>query len=298
MQRILIILLTLVLLTETSCEQAIERKRKRERSIKLDEVERTISLKDEERLEINLEFPAGVLKLEPGLNSSTIEFRGEYDSEETRPEITYEISHGVGDLLITTKEQKGKDRNIRLDDYRDNYWELKVPTKIAINFWIKSGFIDGEFDFTDLRVTNLEIDTGAGSVEINFDKLNEEKTKIKLGCGAAKFIGNNLCNANFTSLEFNSGVGASVLDFYGKQEGAAEVDINFGVGSNVIRIGNAFDVKLKKESSFLAPFTVRGLEPGADNEYFSPDFGRKSGKLEMRIALGIGHTSVRYEDEE
>ncbi|MBN2089822.1 hypothetical protein JW964_09415 [candidate division KSB1 bacterium] len=295
MRQIFLIIISFLFITELSCEQAIERKRQKERSNKLGEVEQTITLKDEQSLDINLEFPAGVLRLEPGIQTAVIEFRGEYDSEETRPEITYEINRGIGDLLIKTKERADGDRNIRIDDYRDNYWELKVPPKIAINFYIKSGVVDGELDFSALKVTYLEIETGAGSVEINFDKLNEAKTKIKLECGAAKFIGNNLCNANFTSFEFDGGVGASELDFYGEQKGEAEVDINFGVGSNVIRIGNDFDVKLKKESSFLAPFTVRGLEQDGDTEYYSPDFGRKSGKLAMRVALGIGHTSVRYE---
>ncbi|GEM_PF-1218326 len=298
MRQIFLMIITLLLITEISCERAIDRKQKREKSSKLGAVERKINLKDEESLEINIEFPAGVLKLEPALNSSEIEFRGEYDTEETRPEIIYEINRGIGDLLIKTKERADGDRNIRIDDYRDNYWELKVPPQIAINFYIKSGVVDGELDFSALKVTYLEIETGAGSVEINFDKLNEAKTKIKLECGAAKFTGNNLCNANFSSFEFNGGVGASELDFYGEQEGEAEVDINCGVGKNVIRIADNFDVKLKKESSFLAPFTVRGLEQDdrdSSDEYYSPDFGRKSGKLAMRVALGVGHTSVRYE---
>ncbi|MCI0514993.1 toast rack family protein [candidate division KSB1 bacterium] len=275
-----------------------ERKPKRHQRVqgfdKVKTLHQSVPFSNEKELHLKLEIPAAKLILNFVAGEKLIDFSGEYSSADTRPEFEYTLEDGVGALTIQSRHQD-EHRNIHWDEFKNNEWTLRIHRRIPLKLVIQAGAIDADLDLTYLSLTRLKIEVGAGSIELSCDTLNLVSSELQIQCGAAKFVGNNLCNLNFNFLKYEGGVGASELNFLGKQSGKAEIEINAGVGKNSIYLARHYDVRVRKSDSFLAPISLDDFEEKNGN-YFSYGFGKQAGQLDFDIRQGVGHTRFSWID--
>lgn len=288
-----IIWLNLLLITLTfACGADFSDEEKDNRFAAPRELVKEIPFNGEKELSLEIEFPAGNFIISRHNGPDLVSLKCRYDSPDTEPVISYDQRGTVGILVLETKIDHVDRKGIHVTDSDDNEWIIEISDKVILEMDAEIGFADAELDFTGIPLKRLSIEIGAGVIETMFDDLNPERCEIEISCGAAKFKGHDLGNANFESFSFDGGVGTSNLEFTGLQDGEAEVDLNFGVASNNIIVSDRFDVKVRKSDSFLAPMKMRRFEE-RDGYHFSPDYGKNSARLDMDINLGVGHTSLK-----
>jgi hypothetical protein len=269
------------------------RRERRERSWAKDALveKRQIPLSRETALRLDIDYHGGFLELERGTTGLLADIHLEFDLEENRPSIDYDSSLTSPTLRIHSP--RNRDGNFSFKKFRDNRWRIKVSPQIPIEIRIDAGAIDSRLDFTELQVEDLNINVGAGELQLEFNTPNAGRPRISINSGAASTEAFGLCNANFRRLEFNGGVGKSELSFDGEWKNEASVDLNLGVGSNAIFLPRHVGAKVRESGSFLSPVSLRNFEK-RDGAHYSNNYDEATGYLDFDIKIGVGHTSFRW----
>ena len=253
-----------------------------------------IELKGEKHLAVKMDIGAGIIDLKRNKTGDVLNAEVEYYPKKFEVDIDYQRSKDQGKLYLESKSKKGKGIDI---DTEDNYWYLEFSDKIPISFEINVGACEADFDFTGLKIDNLDMDLGASSVEVDFRKPNSERiSKINIDVGASELTITGLGNANFEEFSFDGGVGDFTLDFLGEFEHRAYVEIEVGLGSLTILIPKDAGVQIKSESSFLSSVCIdeRDFDEVEDDLYESDNFGETEKELVFDIEVGLGSVEVEY----
>ncbi len=246
-----------------------------------------IPWKGEKLVEVEIDFGAGDLTLSAGSGDLLLDADIETDEDAPRPEIHYRVQDGVGKLRLKIEK---RERHHWCWPRRSR-WELRFSDKVPLTFKINVGANKGRLDFTGLCVRNLEINIGASSTEILFGKPNPEVLeRIEICAGAARVRAKGLGNANFERLTFEGGVGIYTLDFRGKLDREADVDISMGVAQLTMLIPEEVGTRIKKEAP-LTGFWADGFEK-EDGYYVNDSFGRTKGTLIIAVKGGLGSINV------
>lgn len=254
-------------------------------------IRQTIGLTNQTALRLDLEYAAGRLDVEPASDGVLAELDLRFSSEEHRPTIDFDSTSTSPTLWIHSPKRRND--NVDLDRLRDNHWRLKLSPQIPITFDIEGGAFDALLVFSGLKVANLNLDVGAGELDIEFREPNPETPNLRINSGAASIDARGLCYANFRSFIFNGGAGKSDLSFDGDYQGEGEVEMNFGVGVNSVALSRALGVRVRKEGSFLSPISLRDFVKQGDT-YYSENYDTAQSKLDFYIKMGVGHTSIRW----
>jgi hypothetical protein len=294
MHRISLILCSLLLLScgERPEEWRAGREQRDRRRAKNDLVEtRQIQLSGETSLRLDIEYNGGYLDVEQDRSGLLADIYLEFDREENRPIIDYDPSALSPTLRI--RSPRKRDGEVSFNKFRDNRWRLKLSPQIPFDIRIDAGAVDGRLDFTAMKVADLEINIGAGELQLECREPNPERPRITINSGAAATDASGLCNANFRSLEFNGGVGKSHLSFDGEWKSEARVDLNLGVGANTVLLPRHVGAKIRESGSFLSPISMRGFEKRGGAHY-SENYDEAAGHLDFDIKMGVGHTSIKW----
>lgn len=277
--------------------QSEVRRERRERHTTSSELRETqqIPYGDQTELVLDVRYTGGFFDLDATDADVLAELDLTYDREELRPEIDFD-STGTKPLL-QIRSPHDRRENLSLDDLRANRWRIKVSRNVALICEVDAGAVDAWLNFSGLRLDELQINVGAGEMELEFRERNAGRPDMRINAGAASFTATGLCNANFETFKFNGGAGKSELIFDGDYEGEGNVELKFGVGLNNVRLAKDLGVRVRKSGSFLAPMSIRGFDKDGDY-YFSPNYERAHNRLDFFIEMGVGHTSVRWIEEE
>jgi hypothetical protein len=258
----------------------------------VEKIHREIKFQGEKALTVKIDYGGGTIILEKNKSGNILdaEIEGENPDE---IDIDYDRIGDRGELHL---DSKSKLRHLDFD-LDDNYWHLGFSDKIPISFKIEVGACKGEFDFTGLRIDNLDLDLGASSTQIIFREPNPERiSRFKIDVGASKLKIKGLGNANFDEFSFDGGVGDFTLDFSGELKHKAHVDIDMGLGSLTILLPEDIGVRIRKEDSFLSSFSIDEDEfkRMESNVFESENFGKTEGELILDIEVGLGSVKIEY----
>lgn len=250
----------------------------------MQEKEESIPLGNEESAQVEIRFGTGELWLAAGEPEELFSGKFRYNVEEWEPEISYRN----GRLRI---EQGGLDRDLGFPSGNaHNKWELEYSPDIPLDIEIKAGAGEGELDFTGLRVTELEIDMGAGDFVVRFDEPNPTAMRdLTVNAGASELEISGIGNAGPQRMTVQGGVGNVTLDFTGAWPRSANVYVTAGVGALTLRLPDNVGVRVRAVgalSSVDAPDFHR-----SGNAYVNDAFGEAETELDIRITTGVG--SVR-----
>jgi len=234
--------------------------------------------------EVTLEFAAGELYLSPGAGDLLIGGEVIYNIEDLKPEITVEAE----DVNMETG-------NYEINGFPNfqgeikNTWDLKLGS-MPLNLTIKAGAYTGEYELGDLSISNLHISDGAANVHLNFEKPNLiEMKSLRYETGASDISLENLANANFDTMIFESGAGNYELDFSGQLKRDSAVFIETGLSSMTITVPANMNVILSLEGS-LTNVTTRGTWDQSGNYYSISGDGPT---LTISIEMNAGNLILR-----
>jgi len=194
-----------------------------------------------EAVHLSLAFGAGTLTLAPG-SDALISGTATYNVADFKPEVTVS-GHNV-------RIEQGEYTLKGIPDMSNivNEWDLSIGN-VPIDLSIKAGAYEAEYEFGGLSLTNLTIQDGAADVELAFSSPNYVgMTFFRYETGVSNVSLTGLANANFTTMEFDSGAGNYTLDFSGELKRDASVNIETGVSNLTLIIPEGIPVQVTVES--------------------------------------------------
>jgi hypothetical protein len=261
----------------------------------LESKHREFSRTKEKELRVILEVSFGNISIEQG--ERDIIAAVDYDEEEAEKQklyISYDISDESGTLRVKLKEPTHFWNNDEDNESHHRYVDIKLSDAVPISFDMELGAGKGEINFTDLQVKDIKISTGASSVTMECSKPNPITTDdISIETGVSKFTATGIGNLNFRNLKFNGGVGSYKLDFSGKFQQSADVQIEIGLGSINIYVPKAIPAKLVYDDNWLSSFVLDDdFEKKRSGVYETDNFQEASKRLTIRMESGLGSVRI------
>jgi hypothetical protein len=188
---------------------------------------------------VNVAFGAGTLKLHSGAAASSL----------VSGTATYNISDFKPTVTVDAASVRIEQGNWHLSGIPDlskvkNEWDLSLAN-LPLDLTIDGGAYHAEYDFGGLALTDLTISDGAADVTAKFSSPNlAQMSLLSYSTGASNVSLTGLGNANFASLEFDSGAGNYTLDFSGKLKRNGSVHIGTGVSNLTLVIPVAVPVQI------------------------------------------------------
>jgi len=233
-------------------------------------------------INLTLSFGAGKLNLAPG-SKKLIEGTATYNIPDFKPEI----KTTGGNVHIT----QGDYQMTGFPDLKDikNEWNLKLGTA-PMNLTMKAGAYKGQYDFGGLSLTNLTVSDGAAEVTADFSAPNPEKLNVlSYKTGASNVTLNNLGNANFATMVFESGAGNYKLDFGGKFQRDGSVNVRSGMSNLTLVIPEGLATTVKVSSGLSnVQFPASGWSQNGDT-YTQKGSGPS---LTIIIEMGAGNVQI------
>lgn len=240
---------------------------------------------DERSLDVTVTFGAGTFNARKSERGVLYRMQLRYDEDNFAPVASLD-----GDELHLGTESVGHHVRIGRDDRNGNL-DLFLSDEVPMNLTMEFGAVSADLDLGGLRLTGLEIATGASRTVLDISEPNTERMRLALmDIGAAEFTALRLGNLNTSSLEVDAGVGDITLDFSGDLQRDMEVSIDMGLGSLELRIPEGVGVRLEKDT-FLASIDTEGLVKRGD-AYFSTDYAEADVHINLNIDAAFGSIKV------
>ncbi|MCH8304972.1 MAG: hypothetical protein IIB94_07565 [Candidatus Marinimicrobia bacterium] len=268
-----------------------------------------VDLTDQESLEINMKLNGGKVWFTKSPYDKLFMIEVEYNSEEMRPRYRYDEDDPSLSFRLLSKDEEFEendgisiefddgDLSIGLSSFKKTSWDLKFTDKVPLKINLFAGATKGNFDFTGMMISYLNIETGASKTFISFDEPNPIRmSEFKLSIGLAKFRGKHLLNANFKKMTIEGGLGKSTLDFTGETTEKCYVQMELGISSTIIILPRNIGVKIYADVSAFTSFDTNDLIEVEDDVYESPNWGETEGELVMDIEASIGFVEFIFED--
>ena len=202
---------------------------------------KTVNLQGAKAVHMNLEMPAGELRLEGGAHQ-LLEAEFFHAGSWGAPEVEYTVENGVGSLSV------GQQKGMQIAGNANNTWNLKVDDETPIELKVDVGAGKGEFHLAKVNLTRLELNIGAGqaNVDLTGERARDLEANIHGGVGEA-----------IVRLPKNVGVVATVhgglgsVDVHGlKEEDGQYVNAAYGKSPNTLRLtveGGIGHIRLEQE---------------------------------------------------
>lgn len=259
--------------------------------------QKDVPYNNERELKVNIESAFGKLNINRGDKNYIVQIEVVSDRKQGDPlrYVEYDVRDKIGFLKIPADGEYSGKKSYHFSGLDSRKTYLDFTDKVPISFDIELGAGKGNFDFTGLMVKDLNISTGASSVEIMFDKPNRSTIdNINIETGVSKFKAKNLSNANFNSLRFSGGVGTYELDFGGDLNKEVDVQIEIGLGSLTVKLPENIGAKIMYEKNWLSGIDLdRGFSEQEENEYLTDNYYSTKGRMNIKIEAGLGSVKVK-----
>lgn len=244
---------------------------------------------DEARFEATVTHAAGTLKLQPADGSLLYSMDLRYDADVFEPVVDY----ASGSLELGVE---GNGRDIRIKGDRGAAdMEVSLSPRVPLALELEFGAGRAEVELGGLRLTELEIRTGASETRIDVSRPNPVRlAHAEFAAGAAQFEAWGLANLNADRISVDAGVGEVVLDLSGEWRGDLGIEVDMGLGALELRVPRGVGVKLVKES-FLTDLDAPGLEREGD-AWYSADWRRAERHLTVDVQAAFGSIEIHWID--
>ncbi len=250
-----------------------------------------------QRMEVNVEFGLGEIRLERGNPAKAVTGYIQYDEDYIRPKVEYEVKGSVAYFRLTTKSRHEGWENVHMRDMESPESELYFTTRVPLEIDFNCGLGEAVLDLGDLKVMDLNLDNGLGETTLDFSTPNGvELRRISVDNGLGELTAKNLSNARTERLKFDCGLGEADLDFGGEELRDMSVDVNVGLGSVTLRIPRGYNVEMEAEESFLSTIDTRDMVQKGHGYYRSEDYDPDRPTLRITASVGLGSIDIKWTD--
>ena len=260
-------------------------------AVKLEKIEKTYSVKQQEILSVSLNIDAGKINVHKNDQPDMIFISVQYD--EDSDEIDFDFDKRKNELYISID----RDRWFKSwDDHRAPQLEVLLPFDVEIEFRskIKAGEI--KFDLGALKLSDFQLRNFAGEVEVDFSEPNQvEMEFMDINVKVGETTLRRLNNARFHNAKINSGIGELSIDFTGEGLKSSHAEIDLDIGETTIYLPH--DLGVRFDSSTFGFLTQSKIDYGFIKKgrfYYSEQYESASKSMDFSISSGIGELRVVY----
>jgi len=246
-----------------------------------DQIDVPLPVDAAQTVDLSLKFGAGTLKLRSGADG-IVSGTAMYNVSDFKPTVTANGS-------IVSIEQ-GNWRLTGIPDFTNikNEWDLALGN-LPLSLTIDAGAYQAEYELGNLALTNLAISDGAADVKLNFASPNlAEMSLLSYSTGASNVSLTGLGNANFASLEFDSGAGNYTLEFSGQFQRNGSVHIGTGVSNLTLVIPSGIPAQITVDGGLSNVTHNSGFSKNG-NVYTQSGTGPQ---LTIVVEIGAGNLTI------
>jgi len=251
-------------------------------------------LHGETRLQADLHYLAGGLRVAPGRANELYRMDASYDEERYRPTSDFNAAAGAVDLGLEPAGNGG----LRVLSRRQLRQDANVAFSPAVDLDldITLGAVDADLELGGLSLSALTIQAGASQAVVRFSQPNRSRCRsATITTGAAELTVLGLGNSRCDRIDFEGGMGKVTLDFGGTWSSSSRAEIKMAVGELTLRLPRRAGVRLTLDR-FLASFDPAGLVRSG-HAFQSPGYDRAERKLDIDLTTAVGGVRIEWADE-
>lgn len=250
-------------------------------------------LHGETRLNAELEYGAGSLRVAPGRPTELYRMDVSYDGERFLPVSDFDAARGAVRLGLRAAGGGGL-RVVSRDQLRQAA-SVTFSPGVDLDLDLTLGATDADVELGGLRIAAWRLQTGASQAVVRFSRPNGMRCRTgALSAGAADLTVLGLGNSRCDRLDFEGGIGKVTLDFGGTWTSSSRVGVRMAVGELTLRLPRQVGVRITMDK-FLASFDPAGLEQRGAS-YQSPGYAEAERRLDIEVASAVGDVRVEWTD--
>jgi hypothetical protein len=248
-------------------------------------------LHGETRLDAQLEFAAGMLKVAPGRQAELYRMQLSYDSDRFVPLSQYEGSARTVRLGVQSAGRAGL-RVVSKNQLRQKALvELSPRADLALDLNLGAG--EADVDLGGLRISQVRIETGASRATVRFSAPNRTRCETAVfEAGAADLAIYRLGNSRCEKVRVEGGVGKVTLDFGGSWTTTQKADVTLSMGELRLRLPKRAPVRIRMDK-FLSSFEPDGLIRRGDS-WVTRNFDPEQPHLDIGLTCSVGAVRVEW----
>jgi hypothetical protein len=243
------------------------------------------------RVATRFEYAAGTLRLVSGPPAELYRMDLSYDEDRYVPVSDFDIQRGSVVLGLKPAGEGGVrvvSRN-QLQQVAMVAFSPRVDLALDLNL----GAVDADVELGGLRVSQLQVKTGASKTVIRFSAPNAARCDhAAISAGAAELSLFGLGNSRCDRIEFEGGVGRVLLDFTGSWSSSAQVHVTMAMGELTLRLPRRIGVRVRMDK-FLSSFEPTGLVRRG-NEFESANYDVSPWHLDLDLTTAVGGVNVEW----
>jgi hypothetical protein len=252
-------------------------------------------LHGETRLDADLDYRAGGLRITPGRTGELYRMNASYDEDRYFPTSSYDAARGAvslglrpageGGLRVISRRQLRQDANVAFS-----------PT-VDLDLDLTLGAVQADIELGGLSLSELTMQAGASQAVIRFSSPNRSRCRAaEITAGAAELTPLGLGNSRCDRFELEGGMGKVTLDFGGAWTSSTQAEVKMAVGELTLRLPRNAGVRLTLDR-FLASFDPAGLVR-AGKGFQSPGYESAERRLDIQVTTAVGGVRVEWDGPE
>ncbi len=227
-----------------------------------------LELRGAERVSAEIEMGLGKITIGGG-SDDMLDAEFLYNVEDWKPVIEYDVSGGLGELVIRQHESTTKSfgRGLKCE------WDLRFSDRVPLDLVMEVGAGECRMDLEGLPVSGLDLKFGAGDVDL--------------------IIGGS---RTLSDLDLEAGAGDIMLDLTGDWDVDMDARIKAGVGRVRIRLPIDTGVRVETQKG-IGKVSMSGLRRKG-SYYVNEAYGDSDATLYIEVETGIGAIELRVGEAE
>ena len=246
-------------------------------------------LHGERRLNAVIEFAAGRLVVRSADRGRLYGLSLNYDAERFRPVGRYDADAAEVHLGVEGTGSGG----IRVNSRRALPQQalIELPLDVDLTLDASLGAAESTLDLGGLRLTALEVKTGASRTTIHFETPATGSCRTaSVSSGAGELTVTEAGNSGCRSWRLEGGVGEVNFDLAGAWPADARLTMNMALGGVTLSAPRDLGLRVRL-SGFLSNFDAKGFSKDGKT-YTSNNFASARRHIEVEVSSALGGVSV------
>jgi len=236
---------------------------------------------------VQVVYGTGMFGLRGTSNPLLYHMQLRYDATRSQPRHAFDPATRKLQLGV----QKSDVRFTGRSDNEDGRLQLELSRVTPLDLSLDLGAVEADLDLTGLKLSRLQIESGASEGKLRFDSLNATPMSVlQVSLGAASFRGERLANANARDIRVDAGVGNVELDLGGQWTQDIDLKVEVTLGIVTIHVPSDVGVHVSVRKT-LASFDHEGLIE-RDGAWVSRNWESAPRKLRISAKTVFGKLTI------
>lgn len=248
-------------------------------------------LRKETQLRAVVEFAAGTLTVRPGGSNHLYSMLLRYDAERFQPVGSYNPE--AAEVRMGVKSMGGGGIRVNRSRALPQVAVVEFPATVDLTLDVSVGAAEGTLDLGGLRLTALDLKSGASRTAISFDSPNAGSCRTaQISSGAGELSITSAGNSGCRSWRFDGGVGEVTVDLDGAWPADARMALNMALGGVTLQAPRDLGLRVRM-SGFMAGFDAKGFSKDGKT-YTSTNYASAKRKIEVEVSSALGGVTVEW----